>query len=624
LKAKTSVHSIFSLRNDSRCALGQNFTAWLNETLERLLSVKKLKEMYSDMPDSSNPTQFLDNALKTLKIRYAIHPEDLSSIPTTGTTVVVANHPFGGIDGMILASVLCSARKDVKILVNYMLGAVPELHPLFILSDPFQGKTSIHTNQIALRTSIRWLKNAGMLVIFPSGVVSHFCWQNRKIEDPQWNSSLARLIRLTKAPVLPVYFKGRNSLFFQVAGLIHPLLRTAMLPKEMSKKQNKQIHLKLGNLIPYKMLATIDNDEHLMAYLRFRTYLLGNAFGESPGFFSYNERIRRKRKAREPIIAPPKTQDLAQEVASLPDEQLLAADKDYLVYMAYAEQIPKSLREIGYLRERTFREVGEGTGKSFDLDRFDRYYTHLFVWNRGQNQIIGAYRLGLIDKIIRKFNKNGLYTYTLFNYQDLLLRRLGPALELSRSFIRKEYQKKYMPLLLLWKGIGQFVVLNPHYNTLFGAVSISGEYKPYSRRLIAAFLKNNGFFSELSEFVNSRNPLRKKDMPELERTKSRYWPGNIEELSSWIAGIETDGKGVPILLKQYLKLGGKLLGFNIDPSFGNVLDGLIMVDLTQTEPKLLKRYMGLKGFEVFASYHNILDLKFSLASHIPSKAFAGL
>lgn len=624
MKAKTSFDSLFSLRDYLRYAMRQNLTAWLNNTVERLLSVKKLKEMYSNMQDSCDPTQFLDNALKTLQIRHNIHAEDLSSVPQAGATVVVANHPFGGIDGIILASVLCSVRKDVKILVNYMLGSVPELHPLFIFTDPFQGKTSINTNKIALRTSFRWLKNSGMLVIFPSGVVSHFRWQNRKIEDPKWSSSIARLICLAKAPVMPVYFKGRNSIFFHLAGLIHPLLRTVMLPKEMLKKQNKQIHLKLGSLIPYKMLATIDNDDHLTAYLRFRTYLLGNAFTESPGLFNYNEKIRRKQKAQKPIIAPQKSQDLAQEIAILPDRQLLASDGDYLVYMANAKQIPKSLREIGSLRERTFREVGEGTGKSLDLDRFDKYYIHLFVWNRGQNHILGAYRLGLIDEIIRKFSKTGLYTYTLFKYQDLLLRQLGPALEMSRSFIRQEYQKKYMPLLLLWKGICQFIVRNPRYKTLFGAVSISGEYNPYSRRLIAAFLKTNGFFSELSGFVNSRKPLRQKYMPELEMGRSGFWPGNIEELSSWIAGIETDGKGVPVLLKQYLKLGGKLLGFNIDPSFGNVLDGLIMVDLTHTEPKLLKRYMGVKGFDVFASYHKILDPKPPLVSHIPSEAFASL
>jgi putative hemolysin len=199
---------------------------------------------------------------------------------------------------------------------------------------------------------------------------------------------------------------------------------------------------------------------------------------------------------------------------------------------------------------------------------------------------------------------------------------MGPALEMSRSFIRTEYQKNYAPLLLLWKGIGQFIVRHPRYKILFGAVSITNEYTSYSRQLMAAFLKNNSFLNDLSRLVRPRKPFRQKTIPELDSNRNASWPEDIEELSSWISDIETDGKGVPILLKQYLKLGGKLLSFNIDPSFGNVLDGLIMVDLTHTDPRLLKRYMQPEGLSSFMSYHRPQSIHPFPPSPIPATAVA--
>ena len=623
MRQKETLDPLIPLGDYPRSALRQNLMVRLNDTVEYLLSVKTLKDLYYRMPPSYEPSQFLDNALKTLQIRHNIDAGNLNAVPLTGPTIVVANHPFGGIDGIILASLLCSVRKDVKILANYMLGLIPDLRPLFILVDPFKRKGSVNTNKAGLKASIRWLKDGGMLVIFPAGAVSHFRWQNRKIEDPKWSDLVARLVRLTKASVMPVYFKGHNSILFHLAGLIHPALRTILLPREISKKQNKQIYLKLGSLIPYKKLASIDNDSDLTAYLRFRTYLLRNAFNKRPGIFNSVEKKWRKKRAKKPLVAPQKPQDLAEEIAGLPDKQLLGFSGELFVYMAYAGQIPKVLREIGLLREITFRGVGEGTGKSIDLDLFDEHYIHLFIWNRQHSHIVGAYRLGSTDEIVGSFGKTGLYTYTLFKYRDHLLKRLGPALELSRSFVRQEYQKNYAPLQLLWKGISQFVVLHPQYKVLFGAVSISNDYKSYSRRLMVAFLKNNVFLSDLSKMVRPRKAYRHKFATEFRKKKSEFWPRDIVELSSWVSGIEPDGKGIPILLKQYLKLGGKLLSFNIDPCFGNVLDGLIMVDLTCTEPRLLRRYMGTEGYAIFASYHKRSNPEEPcFAPRIPAETFA--
>jgi putative hemolysin len=593
-----------------------------NAIVAHLLSLSKLQTIYNTLPRSSNSAEFVAHALDSLNITHTIQREDLEGVPASGPTVVIANHPFGGIDGLILASICCSVRNDVKILGNFFLSRIPQMRPLLFAVDPFERKSSIHQNRRILRKAFQWVKSGGLLVVFPAGEVSHFHWKKKKIEDSDWNPAFVRIVRHSRAKILPVYFKGHNSLTFQAAGMIHPLLRTLMLPREMVRKQSSHIRLKIGSAIPFNRVAGITSNAEIAAYLRFRTYLLGNAFDKTPVFLNTPIMKKKSRRKLKPVSDPKAPADLSRDIAPLPNSQRLATSGNLCVYMAFAQQIPNILEEIGRLREETFRCVGEGTGKAMDLDLFDTHYRHLFVWNRKTSELVGAYRLAPTDEIVKKYGKEGLYTYTLFKYQTRLLSQIGPALEMSRSFIRPEYQKNFTPLLLLWKGIGQFIVRYPCYKILFGAVSITNEYRSYSRQLMAAFLKSNCFFEDHSQLVRARKPYPQKFIPELETDKSANWPTSIEELSRWVSDIETDGKGVPILLKQYLKLGGRLLSFNIDPSFGNVLDGLIMVDLTQTDPKLLKRYMEPDGSTAFMAFHRQSVPILSPAVDIPAPIYA--
>ncbi|MDZ4199345.1 MAG: GNAT family N-acyltransferase, partial [Kiritimatiellia bacterium] len=290
-------------------------------------------------------------------------------------------------------------------------------------------------------------------------------------------------------------------------------------------------------------------------------------------------------------------------VLLLPPEQCLLESGDFALYSAKANQMPRLLHELGRLREITFRAAGEGTGRAMDLDPFDQYYLHLVLWNRAKQELVGAYRLGQSDRIVEEHGKKGLYTSSLFRYSRKLLVKLGPSLEMGRSFIRPEYQKSYSPLLLLWKGIARFVVLNPQYRTLFGPVSINNEYNTVSRQMLVSFLRANRFDSHLARWVKPRNPPR--------RPLRRKWDAKIlnrtihsaEDMSDLIAEIEKDGKGVPILLRQYLRLGGRLLGFNVDPDFSDVLDGLIAVDLLDTDRRILDRFLGREPAGEFLAYH---------------------
>lgn len=302
-------------------------------------------------------------------------------------------------------------------------------------------------------------------------------------------------------------------------------------------------------------------------------------------------------------MAPSKGRDqFLQEVAGLPQEQLLVKNGEYAVYCARAQTIPNVLHEIGRLRELTFRLAHEGTGKALDLDQFDQTYLQLFLWIEKEQELVGAYRLGPTDSLAGRYGEKGLYTRTLFNYDHRLLRQIHPALELGRSFVRPEYQKNYSSLLLLWKGIGAFVVKNQRYSLLFGAVSINNEYHLVSQQLMALSLKINNYIPELSRLVKARRPSFKFTAKfDLIETSSIIQ--DMNEVSELVAEIEPDNKGIPILLKHYLKMGGKILGFHRDPYFNNALDVFIVVDLLNSPRKLLELYMGKEGARNFSAYH---------------------
>ena len=268
------------------------------------------------------------------------------------------------------------------------------------------------------------------------------------------------------------------------------------------------------------------------------------------------------------------------------------------MYLAAADAIPNVLREIGRLRELTFRGAGEGTGAALDLDTFDPHYLHLFLWSKAAREVAGAYRLGPTADLLPRFGVWGLYSNTLFRLNPELFQRTGPALEMGRSWVRPEYQRQYAPLLLLWKGITCYVSAHPECAVLFGAVSISNDYNPVSRSLLVSYLETQEE-AALAHLVKPRHPYRRNHGAEWQAQAMSRFARDLEELSAPIADLEPDGKGVPILIKQYMKAGGRVLGFNIDPRFSNVLDVLMMADLRRAPRAVLERYMGRESTAAF-------------------------
>jgi putative hemolysin len=444
------------------------------------------------------------------------------------------------------------------------------------------------------------VRSGGVLGVFPAGEVSHLNLRQRCITDPPWSETVARIIRKTGAQVLPVYFSGQNSLTFQVLGLLHPRMRTLMLLRQVFNKCHSTIEMRVGKPILGDKIAEFDSDRELLEYLRMRTYLLKsrNAARKHPSPLF----IPRPFFARlEPVGPAVPHGILRQEVEDLPSKCLMVESGRFCVFAATAPQIPHVMQELGRLREITFRDAGEGTRRSVDLDSYDEYYLQLFLWSKDKEEVVGGYRLGLVDRILRTRGKCGLYTSTLFDYRTDLLDRIGPAIELGRSFVRPEYQKSYQSLMLLWKGIGAFLAANPHYRTLFGPVSINNSYHAVSRQLIVAYARKNPP-TELSRMVRGRHPMKRRPSGRKELKAACTLLHDIQDLSELVSDIEKDQKGIPILLKHYMKLGGEILAFSVDPNFSDVLDGLILVNLDKTDPRVLERYMGREGATAFRRY----------------------
>ena len=582
--------------------------------LESFLGFYKLNLMYEVLQRLGDDENFFERAIKAIGISYEIDPQELEKIPKTGALVVVSNHPLGGLDGIILGAMLNKVRPDAKVVVNSLLARMVEIKPYVIEVNPFGGSAATAQNVSSMKEFIKELKNGGCIATFPSGTVSYLHLRDMCISDPEWNKNVANIARKTGASILPVFFEGRNSWLFYVAGIIHPLLRTILLPREMLKMAKKKpVRMHVGAVMTPRRISEFETNEELTAWMRISSYVLGgrNNRGETQSKMQL-EVIKKalerlfpfQQREMKSLILPISPDAMQREIDALPASACMIDGENIAVYCAEAWQIKWTLLEIGRLREQTFREVGEGTGKSVDNDEFDQYYLHMFMWDKRQRRIVGAYRIGRTDKIMESLGVQGLYASTLFKIQDEFVYRISPALEMGRSFIVSDYQKKRSTLAILWRGIGEFLYRNPQYRTLYGPVSISTAYNAVSKDLIVQFLTERNAGEELAKFVKAKTPPKVK-MKAVDKRALAGASCDIEHISALVSEVEIDNKGIPTLLKHYLKLDGKLIAFNVDHEFASCIDGLIVVDILNSDPKMVKSYMGAEQMASYRKYHGL-------------------
>ncbi len=595
---------------DIRDLLDENIKlpSFVATSAERLMGLDRLNTAYRkilrDMRGGCEEN-FFQLATKYLNLRLQLRPGDLDNIPKEGPVVVVANHPHGLSDGLMFGELLTRVRNDVRLLANEQLSLCGELDPWLIKVDVYDGSEAKRRNTSGLRKTLSWLRKGGVLAVFPAGSASSFSMEHKRVTDDPWNENIGAIIRMTKATVVPVYFPGRNSLIFQGISLINRKARVAFLPREVGRDGRRPHKIVVGKPISYGQLNQYDTDESLMSHLRLRTYLLGKSYEKCKKVHSHK---KDKKTKLLPLISPISPADMVKEISALPEscKMVSQADGDWDVYVADAVQIPKILMEIGRLRELTFRQVNEGSGQGCDLDQYDNHYKHLFLWDRKAEKVVGAYRMGETDKVVAQYGKKGLYNSEFFDFGPKTLSVLSRGLEMGRAFIVPEYQKRPLALGTIWEGIGQFMARNFQYRYLYGTVSVSRDYSNLSRSLIVSYLEAHEMDKDLCNDVKAFNPPPKSY---LQTAESFILPAGLRDaqgLSQLVSDMEESGRGIPVLLRQYLKLNGKILSFSIDEDFGNVLDCLILVDIYKSPERSIKRYLGKDAFDTL--YPHIMEV----------------
>jgi putative hemolysin len=552
-----------------------------------LMEVMKLNDINKVFSQNQhfNGLEFVDKILETIGVSIDFDEDDLKNIPKTGGFIAIANHPYGGVEGLALVKLLCTVRPEAKVMVNFILQKIPNLNEFFVAVNPFENVQ--HSSSISgLKATFDLLKSGTPIGIFPAGEVSTFSLDKQEITDRLWHPVVGKLIARAKVPVVPIYFHGNNGVLFNILSFIHPTLRTAKLPSEFLNKQGLKIKVRIGKPIHIEDISYRNNTNKLLDFLRARTYALGTSIEQEKKLFNPINLFKIKKKP-EPVIGETPRASIVEEISLLEDFRVWS-EKQYEVYITPTVNIPHVLNEIGRLREITFREVGEGTNKKIDLDNYDIYYHHLFIWDKELQNIVGAYRIGKGDEILNTMGKRGFYLSELFKISEPFYPVLRQGIELGRSWIRKEYQQKALPLFLLWKGILKYLLDNPQYRYMFGPVSISNNFSKFSKELIVDFITKNHFDYELGHYVKPRNKF-KADLSGIDKDLLIESSESLKDLDGLISDIENSHIKIPVLLRQYMNLNAKIICFNIDPKFSDCLDGFLVVDMQNIPQEMLEK-----------------------------------
>jgi len=546
----------------------------LAKVLFRILKFNKLNKEYGEI--CHMPAQeFIQQTMDKLEFRFELDENELANIPQTGSFIAISNHPYGGIDGLIMLKIFLSVRPDFKTLSNFLITRLEPLREYFLPVNPFEAYKNVKSSFGGLKDAYIHLQNDHPIGIFPAGEVSSVKLQYRGVADKEWQHSVLKFIKRSKVPLIPVYFDGSNSSMFHFLGMIHPILRTVKLPSELFNKKGKIISVRIGTPILVKEQDEFEDIREFGRFLRMKTYALGIPLANK----KRQSAVAPTGTAQEPVIDPVPQKHLTQEIDAIREEYKLFQIQNQSVFCVPTEKIPYLTTEIGRLREITYRLVGEGTNRSFDLDHYDQYFEQLFIWDEDKKKIVGGYRIGKGKKILESIGIGGFYISTLFQIDPDFSMVLRVSIELGRSFIVQEYQKKTISLFMLWKGILYLLIKNPEYRYLIGPVSMSNEFLDVSKALAVEFLKAHYYNAEFAEYIHPNKPFTIQIPRKINKQLYLKYVGkDLNRLDRFISSIDPLYK-TPVLFKKYLSVNAEIIGFNVDPLFNNCLDALTILDL---------------------------------------------
>ncbi|WP_290664019.1 MULTISPECIES: lysophospholipid acyltransferase family protein [Ignavibacterium] len=558
--------------------------------INRILFIPRINRFLSEHGDKTG-IEFIEELFEQLDISYRISSKDREKIPSEGKLIIVANHPLGGLDGLILLKLISEVRTDVKIIANDVLMNIKNLSEYFLPFDLLSKKDLKKNYQLISET----IKRDFAIIIFPAGEVARLTVKG--IKDKKWNKGAVYFADKFQAPVLPIFIKGRNSILFYITSLFSKKLSMFLLPYELFNKRNKIFDLKIGHPISPKALNTkYQKTEFLSKSLKKHLYLISK---NKKGIFQTEKNI----------IHPVSTKQLRSELFS--NTQLGETTDHKKIFLVEYEKGKNVLKEIARLREITFRKVGEGTGSKKDSDKFDKYYRHIVLWDDNQLEIVGSYRFAEGNFVINNFDVKGFYSSSLFRFNTELKPYLTNSIELGRSFIQSKYWNS-LALDYLWQGIGKYLTSNRNVRYLFGPVSMSNNYSSEAKDLIIQFYSK--WFPPKENFVSAYNPYIYSD-------KSKFMFDNLfcsndynKELILLKNLLSNLGFSIPVLFKQYADLctpgGVQFAGFNIDKNFSDCIDAFIIIDLSYLKEDKRKRYLDKnnKNMSYKAKEHSRLTL----------------
>ena len=515
--------------------------------------------------------EFIEQVFEHFSFSYSVRPNEIERIPATGKAVIIANHPIGTLDGMALLKMVSKVRPDVKVVANDMLMIIKPVRDYLLPVDNMNGGTASGRLQ-AIKDH---LKDEGVIIMFPAGEVSRISPQG--VKDGKWRNGFLRIASSVQAPIIPIYINAKNSLFFYTLSMLSKPISTLWLIREMFKHAHNCVSIRIGEQINYQTYQSLDLPINTKTAL-FRKHLY-RLTKDKPSIFS----------TQSAIAHPENKALLRSEIHAC---QKISETRDGKQIYCYRHQATSTImREIGRLREESFRLVGEGTGERRDVDIYDNSYVHILLWDDKELELIGAYRLLETNKVDLVNVQQQLYSATLFDYHAAMTPYLAAGIELGRSFIQPKYWGT-RSLEYLWQGIMEYIIQHSDCRYLFGTVSISNSYSQPAKELLVYYYQH--FYGNSNNIASASMPFRLSEEASL-RLTDLFADSDAEEgMAILKAQLNHMGFSVPTLFKQYTKLckpgGVQIFDFNIDPNFNHCIDGLIVLDLTQFTDKNKKRF----------------------------------
>ncbi|MFY8097510.1 MAG: GNAT family N-acyltransferase [Flavobacterium sp.] len=560
------------------------FSGWL---LMKILKISTLNKIY-DRNKHLSDLEFLNAILDEFQIKFEIPEEDLKRLPKEGPYITISNHPLGGIDGILLLKLMLEREPNFKIIANFLLHRIEPMKPYIMPVNPFENHKDSKSSVVGIKETLRHLADGKPLGIFPAGEVSTYK-DGELIVDKPWEEGALKIIKKANVPVVPIYFHAQNSKLFYTLSKLNDTLRTAKLPSELLTQKNRVIKVRIGKPISTTEQAEYKEISEFGEFLRKKTYMLSNAFEEENKL-----QLPKLNTAKPPkqIVKPANHEQILEEIKVLKeDDHRLLQSKNYQVFLTTAEKIPNILHEIGRLREITFRAVGEGTNEAIDLDKYDQYYHHMFLWDDEAQIIAGAYRMGLGSKIYEQHGIEGFYLHELFRFEPELYSMMSQSIEMGRAFIISEYQQKPMPLFLLWKGIVHTTLRYPEHKYLIGGVSISNQFSEFSKSLMIEFMKSHYWDPFVAQYVHPKKEFKVKLKDADKDFVFNETEADLNKFDKIIDEVEPGDLRLPVLIKKYIKQNARVVSFNVDPLFNNSVDGLMYIKIADLPESTVKPVM---------------------------------